>query len=72
MDYMDLFEDDDDYELIQFLNYQRRVYTVYQRLDHFEKWDDHDFWVRFRLGKKDVVLQVVEYIEDEISPQTNR
>ncbi|KAF0706476.1 Uncharacterized protein FWK35_00023526 [Aphis craccivora] len=68
---MDLFEDDNDYELIQFLNYQRRVYTVHQRLDHFEKWDDHDFRVRFRLGK-DVVLQVVEYIEDEISSQSNR
>jgi len=72
MDYMDLFEDDDDeYELIQFLNYHRRVYTVHPRVDHLLKWDDHDFRVRFRL-RKDVVLQVLEYIEDEISSPTDR
>lgn len=39
--------------------------TVHPRVDHLLKWDDYDFRVRFRLGK-DVVLQVLEYIEDEL------
>lgn len=70
-DVMDLFEDDEDYELIQFLNFQRHVYTLHTRVDHLLKWDDHDFRVRFRLGK-DIVLKVLEYIEDDISLQTDR
>ncbi|CAI6354395.1 unnamed protein product [Macrosiphum euphorbiae] len=32
-------------------------------------WDDHDFRVRFRLGKN-VVRNLLEYIEDEIASQT--
>jgi len=34
-------------------------------------WDDHDFRVRFRLGKN-VVRNLLEYIEDEIASQTIR
>ena len=48
---MDLFEEYDDYEIIQYLNYRRRLYTVHDRINHMLAWDDHDFKVRFRLGK---------------------
>lgn len=70
---MDLFEEDDDYEIIQYLNYQRRQYTVHDRINHNHMlaWDAHDFRLRFRLGKN-VVRQLLEYIEDEISFETDR
>lgn len=32
-------------------------------------WDDHDFRVRFRLGKN-VVRNLLKYIENEIASQT--
>lgn len=43
---MDIFEDDD-YEIIQFFNYQRRLYMVHPRVNHMLTWDDHDFRVIF-------------------------
>jgi len=68
---MDLFEAVDDYEIIQYMNYRRRQYTVHERINHMLAWDDHDFRVRFRLGKN-VVRNLLEYIEDEIASQTIR
>ncbi|CAI6372559.1 unnamed protein product [Macrosiphum euphorbiae] len=62
---MDLFEEDDDYEIIQY----RRLYTVHERINHILAWDGHDFRVRFRLGRN-VVRNLLEYIEDEIASQT--
>ena len=29
-----LFEDDDDLEIIEFLNHHRRLYTLHTRIDH--------------------------------------
>ncbi|CAI6372056.1 unnamed protein product [Macrosiphum euphorbiae] len=60
-----LFDDDDD-EILEFINYRRRPYTVRDRINHMIKWDDHDFLIRFRLSKV-VVEQVLELITDNIS-----
>lgn len=70
---MDLFEiiDDDDQEIVNFINYQRRVYTIRERVDHMNMWDDEDFRTRFRISK-DVVLQVLGFINDQISSRTDR
>lgn len=67
---MEIFEDDDDIEIIQFLNYQRRLNTVHPRVNHMLEWDDHDFRVRFRL-QKDVIQKLLEYIAGEMSSQTD-
>lgn len=70
---MDLFEiiDDDDVEIINFLNYQRRVYTIRVRVDHMNIWDDEDFRARFRISK-DEVIQVLGFINDQISSRSDR
>ncbi|CAI6356148.1 unnamed protein product [Macrosiphum euphorbiae] len=70
MDLLELFDDDDN-EVIEFLNYQRRLFTVRKRIDHMTIWDDEDFRVRFRISKG-VVLQVLGYIDDQISSQSER
>lgn len=69
---MDLFEVivDDDQEIVNFMNYQRRVYTIRVRVDHMNMWDDVDFRARFRISKD--VIQILEYINDQISSQTDR
>lgn len=43
--YMDLFVviDNDDQEIINFINYQCRVYTIRVQVDHMNIWDDVDF-----------------------------
>lgn len=70
---MDLFEiiDDDDQEIVNFINYQRRVYTIRVRVDHMNIWDDEDFRARFRISK-DVVIQVLGFINDQISSRSDR
>lgn len=70
MELMELF-DDDDTEIIKFLNYSRRVYTVRNRIDYMTFWDDDDFRMRFRIPKG-VVVQVLGYIDDQISSQSER
>lgn len=70
MDFLEIFEDDD-VEILEFLNYQRRMYTIRVRIDHMAFWDDQNFKIRFRLSK-DVVLQVLRYINGEISSQSAR
>ena len=43
MDLLELFDGDDN-EVIEFLNYQRRLYTVRKRIDHIMTfWDDEVF-----------------------------
>lgn len=70
---MDLLEiiDDDDQEIVNFINYQRRIYTIRIRVDHMNIWDDLDFRARFRI-LKDVVLQVLGFINDQISSRSDR
>lgn len=44
--------EDDDLEIVEFLNNQRRTYTVRTRVNHMTPWDDHDFRMRFRISKE--------------------
>lgn len=71
MDIFGIFYEDDDQEIIEFLNYQRRTYTIRMRVDHMTLWDDHDFRIRLRISKV-VVLQVLDHINDQISSLTDR
>uniref|UniRef100_A0A2S2NS44 Putative nuclease HARBI1 n=1 Tax=Schizaphis graminum TaxID=13262 RepID=A0A2S2NS44_SCHGA len=67
---LDIIEDDD-VEIVEFLNYQRRTYTIRVRINHMEFWDDQDFKVRFRISKE-VVIEVLGYINEQISSQSYR
>jgi len=60
-----LFDGDDD-EILEYINYRRRPYTVRDGINHMIKWDDHDFRITFRLSEV-VVEQVLELITDNIS-----
>lgn len=70
MDHAILFEDDDN-ELNEYVNYVRRPYTIRCRIDHFNKWDDYDFKVRFRLSKE-TVIEVLNIIKHSISSNSDR
>jgi len=49
---MHLFEIiDDAREIVDFINYQRRVYTICVQVDHMNVWDDEDFRAIFRISK---------------------
>jgi len=65
------FVEDDDAEIVEFLKYQRRSYTILVRINHIEFWDDEDFKVRFRISKE-MIIQVLGYINEQISSQTHR
>lgn len=74
MDILGIFSEDDDQEIVEFLNYQHRqhcIYTIRMRVDHMTLWDDHDFRIRFRILKV-VVLQVLENINDQITSSMDR
>jgi len=62
---------DDDVEFQEYLNYQRRPYTVRTRVDHFSTWDELDFKNRFRLSKE-TVLMILNMIGPTISSNTDR
>ena len=49
----------------------RRHYTVRQRQDPMEFYDDNEFVQRFRLSKR-TVAYVVTLIEDQIRPGSDR
>lgn len=51
---------DNDKEYHEFLNYQRRPYVVYERVDRFNKRENHNFKVRFWLSNE-IVLEVLKY-----------
>jgi len=67
---LDIIEDDN-VEIVEFLNYQRRTYTIRVRINHMEFWDDQDFKVRLRISKE-VVIEVLGYINEQISSQSYR
>ena len=67
---LDIIEDDD-VEIVEFLNYQRRTYTIRVRINHMEFCYDQDFKVRFRISKE-VVIEVIGYINEQISSQSYR
>lgn len=61
-----------DEELIDYINIiHRRPYTIRQRPNHLEFWDDTDFVFRFRLSKG-TVAYLLRSIENIIRFPTNR
>lgn len=70
---VDVFSDDDDDEEMEILAnvLYRRPYTVRQRPNHLEFWDDTDFKARFRLSKRSVQY-ILANIEHLIRLPTNR
>ncbi|CAH1979834.1 unnamed protein product [Acanthoscelides obtectus] len=41
------------------------------RMDHFTRWSDEEFRIRFRLSK-DTVVMLEQRFRNEIAPKTNR
>lgn len=65
-------EDDEDIlEYVHMINRPRRARLVRERPNHFEKWDDQDFFARFRLSKQ-TVRRLVTEIEEDIASPTDR
>lgn len=62
---------DDDGEIIDFIEYERRPYIIRQRENYFDVMDEKDFFMRFRL-KKATVIQILERIEHELETPTDR
>lgn len=69
MDLEEFFEDDDE-EMFNFIA-NIRTYTVRDRVDHFNKWDDKEFSRRFRL-KKATVMTVLNQIADMLNGEAER
>lgn len=66
---MDLLFDDDDFEIIEFLQHHRHLCTVRRIVNHM--MERYDFRVGFRLSKR-VVCQLLGYIANEISSRTDK
>jgi len=62
---------DDDVEFQEYLNYQRRPYTVQTRVVHFRTWDELNFKNHFRLSKE-TVMMILNMIGPTISLNTDR
>jgi len=54
-------DDDDDDDIF----IQRRPYTIRNKPNNFQKWDNTEFFERFRL-KKNTVLDLLHAIEDRL------
>jgi hypothetical protein len=50
-----ILDSDKDEDIVQVLEYERWPYTVRERVDNFEKWDDQHFHARFRMTKETVL-----------------
>jgi hypothetical protein len=65
--------DSDDEEMINIVEHlarPRKVPRVQMRKDHFNYWDDEEFYRRFRLSKETIVL-LLDQITDAIKHPTN-
>ncbi|XP_032690384.1 putative nuclease HARBI1 [Odontomachus brunneus] len=62
---------DNDEEIVEFMEWERRPHIVQNRINHFDKWDELDFFRRFHL-KKQTVLIILEQIENIIETPTDR
>lgn len=62
--------DDSDDEDQQFVA-ERRQYNLYERMDHFNKWDDIDFFRRFRL-RKETVANILDLIRPKLENKSQR
>lgn len=70
---MNLLESSDDEDVINYvvhLGRARRPRIIRRRPHNFEIWDDHDFFVRYRL-RKDTVRRVLNHISNIIANPTN-
>lgn len=61
-------EDEDDGILLW---NERRQYNLYVRIDHLNKWDDIDFFRRFRL-RKETVVNLLDMIYLKLQNRTDR
>lgn len=62
---------DDDEEIIEFLLHRNRPRYFQNRIDHINKWDNIDFFRRFRM-KKSTFMYILGKIEDKLSTSTLR
>lgn len=65
-----LFNDDNEIDEVV-IAMQRRSRIFYERVNYLELYDNHDFINRFRLSK-DTFHTVLELIEAEISPPSQK
>lgn len=66
---INIFESDNDEDDDEFM--ERRPYTIRNKPNNFQVWDDTEFFKRFRL-KKDTVLQLLHRVEDRLLILWNR
>lgn len=66
---INIFESDDDGDDDNFLI--RRPYTIKNKPNNFQVWDNIEFFKRFRL-KKNAVLELLHAIEDRLLVLWNR
>lgn len=66
----DLVVSDEDDDLLDFFEYERRPYIVKDRLNPFAELDDVDFIRRFRLSKPSVLV-ILEQIEETLETPTD-
>lgn len=65
---------DSDEEILEFIvdNIKpRKAYKVQERINHMEKWNDEEFFIRFRLMKH-TILMLLEMIEEQLTFKTDR
>lgn len=62
---------DEDEDIVEFIEEQRRPYIVNERYDAFNELDEVEFVRRFRLSKN-TVLFILEQIEETIETPTDR
>lgn len=71
-DYLEMLDDDEDItNYTSLINKSRRFKRINERIDHFNKWDDIDFFARFRLSKLSIKY-VLKLITEEIASPTER
>lgn len=72
---MDMFEDinDPDNELIDLIDAinPNREYNIKPRIDHFNYWNDVEFFNRFRFSK-DTVTFLLNLIDGDLQNRTER
>lgn len=66
---------DEEIEFLAYMNQNfnniRRPYLSINRIDHLNKWDDQDFFARFRLSKNTFKI-VLEMVQQEVKTVTQR
>jgi len=55
----------------QYFNKPRRPYLLSIRIDHLFKWDEQDFFARFRLSKNTFKI-VLEMVQQRVTTVTQR